>query len=188
MQGAVSEHCNALASVGVEGRLVRTPKDLDSLDALIIPGGESTAISRMITQNGLRSPIKSFAKDKPVMGTCAGLILCAAEITGADGAQARPGAPLVEPLGLMPICAHRNGFGRQVESFEAPLAIEGIGSDIPAVFIRAPYIERAQPEVKILAHVEDKAVVAQYGKVLALSFHPELSDDLRIMEYFCRTA
>lgn len=186
LQGAVSEHMKALAAVGVAGVLVRKPADLDGLDGLILPGGESTVLSRLMRQTGLYDPLKTFAAERPVMGTCAGLILCASSVAEVsdNGETSAPHA--VEPLGLMPICASRNGFGRQVDSFEATIAVEGIGENIPAIFIRAPYIASASPEVRILARVEDRAVMAQHGRILVMAFHPELADDPRIMEYFSR--
>lgn len=191
LQGAVSEHLNALAAVGVTGVPVGRPQELDGLDALIIPGGESTAISRLIRWNALSDPIRAFAKEKPVLGTCAGLILCATEVVSSEIAQKSHANPAgqhgtVAPLGLLPLCASRNGFGRQTESFELDLDVEDVGENIPAVFIRAPYIAEASSEVTVMARVEGKAVMARYGAILVTAFHPELTGDLRIMEYFCR--
>ncbi|SBW02958.1 Glutamine amidotransferase subunit PdxT [uncultured delta proteobacterium] len=191
LQGAVSEHLSMLERAGVAGAPVRRPLDLEGCDGLIIPGGESTAISRLIRQNGLFGPIRRFAGERCVMGTCAGLVLCGTEVSGTGGAMPGEtgadgeGAATLEPLGIMDIAVSRNGFGRQVDSFEAPLDIKGIGRDVPAVFIRAPYIERAGKGVTVLATCKGKIVAAENRTVLVTAFHPELTDDLRILRYFC---
>lgn len=193
LQGAVSEHLDMLGRIGVRGLPAKLPGDLAGLDGLIIPGGESTAISRLIRQNGLREPIREFAKNRPVLGTCAGLILCAAHAQGSGGALPGCGnAPdpktRLEPLGLIDIRASRNGFGRQADSFELHLDVEGVGTGIPAVFIRAPYIEEAGPGVRVMAAVDGKAVMAEAGNVLVTAFHPELTGDVRVHAYFCAKA
>lgn len=186
MQGAVSEHLAAARKLGFAGIPVKTPDELRKSDALIIPGGESTAISRLIQKNGLFDAIREFAGSKPVFGTCAGLILCGKNILGQENAEHK-----VVPLELMESTVSRNGFGRQVDSFEVNLDVEGVGADIPAVFIRAPYIEEVGPGVKVLAKVEhpgiqgSKIVAAEYENILVAAFHPELTEDLRLMEYFC---
>jgi 5'-phosphate synthase pdxT subunit len=186
LQGAVAEHIAAAQKLGFAGLPVKTPAELARADALVLPGGESTAISRLICKNGLFEPIQAFARQKPVFGTCAGLILCGTTILGQDEARFK-----VEPLGLMESTVSRNGFGRQVDSFETGLDIEGIGRDVPGVFIRAPYIEEVGPGVKVLARLEHpglagpKIVMAECGNILVASFHPELTSDLRVMEYFC---
>ena len=180
-----------LERAGVAGAPVRRPLDLQDLDGLIIPGGESTAISRLVRQNGLFDPIRKFAKERCVLGTCAGLVLCGTEVSGTGGAMpgenetGGEGNAKLEPLGIMDMAVSRNGFGRQVDSFEAPLEIKGIGKDIPAVFIRAPYIERAGTGVTVLASCNGKIVAAENRTVLVTAFHPELTDDLRILRYFC---
>lgn len=191
LQGAVSEHAAMFGRAGACACPVKRPQDLEGLDGLVIPGGESTAISRLIRQNGLFEPIRAFVKDHPVMGTCAGLILCGTEVTGDGGAmpgEARlagdNGVERPQPLALMDAAVNRNGFGRQVDSFETALDIDGIGHGVPAVFIRAPYIERFGPTVKPLASVDGKTVMAESGTVLVMAFHPELTDDLRIAAYF----
>ncbi len=175
LQGAVSEHLDMARRAGADSLAVNSPDDLVRADALVIPGGESTAISRLIRQNGLQEPIRAFARSHPVLGTCAGLILCGREISG----------PVKEPqpLGLMDITVERNGFGRQTDSFETPLAVEGLGS-IPAVFIRAPYIRSAGPGARVLASVDGKMVMAEQGNILVAAFHPELTDDLTVYRYF----
>ncbi|KFA58873.1 glutamine amidotransferase subunit PdxT [Gilliamella sp. Choc4-2] len=176
LQGAVSEHISMLNSIdNVQATLVQKPEQLANLDGLIIPGGESTTISRLIKQNGLIEPIKQLAKQgKGVLGTCAGLVLCGKTTTHNE----------VEQLGLIDISVERNGFGRQINSFETLLNIELIGQQIPAVFIRAPYIIKASKQVKQLAFVNDHCVMAQQDNILVCSFHPELTVDNRIMRYF----
>lgn len=176
LQGAVTEHLQMLAQLQVEGVAIKHAADLANLDALIIPGGESTAISRLIQQQGMYEKIQQFANDHPVLGTCAGLILCGTHIINDDGK--------VKPLGLIDITVERNGFGRQVDSFEVTLPIEGIAADIPAVFIRAPFIASVGEGVKVLATIDKKIVMAEQGKVLVMAFHPELTTDTRLFEYF----
>lgn len=178
LQGAVSEHLQMLTQLQVKGLAVKHAEDLTKIDALIIPGGESTAISRLIQQQGMFTKIKQFANDHPVMGTCAGLILCGTHIINDDGK--------VKPLGLIDITVERNGFGRQVDSFEVDLPIKGIATDIPAVFIRAPFIASVGEGVKVLATIDNKIVMAEQGKVLVMAFHPELTKDTRLFEYFIK--
>lgn len=176
LQGAVSEHIRALAKLSVKAVLVNNIDDLKQVDALIIPGGESTTISRLIQSRGLYEAIQLFAKDHPVMGTCAGLILCAKEINHSEGK--------VIPLGLIDICVERNGFGRQVDSFETLLDVDKIGEQIPAVFIRAPYIKSVGRGVCALATVEGKIIMAEQKNILVTAFHPELNEDSRVLAYF----
>ena len=175
LQGAVSEHLDMARRAGAYSLAVTSPDDLAQADALVIPGGESTAISRLIRLYGLADPIRSFAKERPVLGTCAGLILCGREIGGPDKEP--------QPLGLMDITVERNGFGRQADSFETPLTVEGMGT-VPAVFIRAPYIQSAGPGARVLASVGGRAVMAEQGNILVAAFHPELTDDLTVYRYF----
>ena len=177
LQGAVAEHMAQLARLHMVGAPIKTPEDLATVDALIIPGGESTAISRLLQQSGLHEAIQTFAKSKPVMGTCAGLILCGTTISGPE--------QKVVPLQLMECVVSRNGFGRQVDSFETQLHASGIGEDIQAVFIRAPYIEQVGKDVTVLAELDGKIVMAESKNVLVMSFHPELTDDTRVLAYFC---
>ncbi len=191
LQGAVSEHLAMAEKAGMRGVPVKRPETLEEVDGLIIPGGESTAISRLIRQNRLFDPIRDFARTRPVLGTCAGLILCGAAISGdgglppgrreAEDGLVREGP---EPLGLLDIDVSRNGFGRQVDSFETMLAMENVGQDVQAIFIRAPYIRRAGEGVRVLAEVEGKIVAAESGNVLVTAFHPELGEDLRVFGYF----
>lgn len=177
LQGAFIEHEKKLQGLGVDVVEVRLPQDLDGLDGLIIPGGESTTIGKLAEIYGLVEPLTRFAREKPVWGTCAGMIFMARDI----GMQ----QPL---LGLMDIVVERNAFGRQVDSFETGLKIEGLegGEPFPAIFIRAPRIANVNDEaVQVLAQLEDgTAVAARQGDWLVTSFHPELSDDDRLHRYF----
>ena len=175
LQGAISEHMDMLGRLGAEGVFVKKRADLSALDALIIPGGESTAISKLVRKNDMEDAVREFAGQRPILGTCAGLILCGGSVAGPEQ-EARP-------LGLMDTVVERNGFGRQVNSFEAELSVAGIGV-VPAVFIRAPYICSAGTQVRVMASIDDKIVMAEQGKVLVTAFHPELADDLRIFTYF----
>lgn len=175
LQGDFAEHESMLNRLNVASREVRLPVDLEDLDALIIPGGESTTIARLMEAYGLVSPIQQFAANKPVWGTCAGMILMARRATTLD----RP------TLDLMDIEVERNAFGRQVDSFEADLDVADIEGPVPAVFIRAPLIRSVGEGVKVLAKLENGAIVAaRQGHLLATAFHPELTDDLRMHRYF----
>ena len=176
LQGAVSEHITMLKSLdSVQAIAVKHPEQLAELDGLIIPGGESTTISRLIKQNGLFEPIKQFAQQgKGILGTCAGLVLCGKTTTHNE----------VEQLALIDICVERNGFGRQINSFETKLDVKLIGQQIPAVFIRAPYIAKAGEHVEQLAFIDEHCVMAKQKNILVCSFHPELTHDNRIMHYF----
>jgi len=177
-QGAFLEHIASLQRLGVEAFPVRLPRDLAQVDGLIIPGGESTSISKLMLDYNLVEEVKNLAKNGlPIFGTCAGLILLAKEIT--DGNR-------VEPLRLMDIKVRRNAFGRQRESFEADLSIPALGAKpFHAVFIRAPIIEQIDSGVKVLAKLDNGPIVAvREGKLLASAFHPELTDDLRFHQYF----
>ncbi|MBD1371960.1 pyridoxal 5'-phosphate synthase glutaminase subunit PdxT [Hazenella sp. IB182357] len=175
LQGAVREHIHLLNQAGAEATAVKRAEQLQDLDGLIIPGGESTAIAKLMNQYQLKEPILNMHQQgKPIFGTCAGLILVANQVEG-----------LTEPhLNLIDIAVKRNAFGRQKESFEADLSIEGVGDNFTAVFIRAPYIERVGPEVHILAKMDGKIVAARQGTVMGAAFHPELTDDLRVHQYF----
>jgi 5'-phosphate synthase pdxT subunit len=176
LQGDFSEHAAMLRRLNAEVREVRLPGDLEGLDCLIIPGGESTTITRLMAMYGLLEPLRAFAAHRPVWGTCAGMIVIAKHATDLDR----------ETLGLMDISVVRNAFGRQVDSFETDLEIaEVTGGPFHAVFIRAPLIKDAGPGVKVLAQIEGQGIVAaRQGRLLATSFHPELTNDLRLHEYF----
>jgi len=177
VQGAFAEHIATLFKLAVEALPARLPSELRSLDGLIIPGGESTTISRLMLDYNLASEIRNLAKSGiPILGTCAGMILLAKKISDADA----------EPLGLMDITVRRNAFGRQRDSFEAELAIPALGEKpFPGVFIRAPIIEQASSNVEILTRLNKATIVAaRQGKLLVSAFHPELTSDLRFHKYF----
>ena len=175
LQGAFIEHIKTLRRLGVEAVEVRLPEQLAALDALIIPGGESTTIGKLASTYGLLEPLRQFAAEKPVWGTCAGMIMLARDI-GRD-------QPL---LGVRDIAVDRNAFGRQADSFEADLPIPEIGPEpFHAVFIRAPIVTHTENGVEVLARLEDGPVVAvRQGKALATAFHPELTPDDRLHRYF----
>lgn len=170
IQGDFEAHAKALGRLDCEALEVRRPAQLASLDGLIVPGGESTTISKGLVAYGLEQPIRDFAlAGRPVFGTCAGLIM-------ADRNH----------LGLIDIVASRNAFGRQVKSFEADLQVHGLGDEpVRAVFIRAPWIESHGAGVDVLADIEGHPVVARERNVLVAAFHPELTDDLRMHALFC---
>jgi 5'-phosphate synthase pdxT subunit len=175
LQGAVAEHIRMLSLAGAEGIAIKTIEQLDEIDGIIIPGGESTTIGKLMRTYGFIEALQQFSDDKkPIFGTCAGLILIAKEISGQDQAH----------LQLMDMKVARNAFGRQRESFETDLAIAGIADDVRAVFIRAPLIEEVGSDVDILAEYEGQIVAAQQGHLLAASYHPELTDDYRMHAYF----
>ncbi|MDH7577652.1 MAG: pyridoxal 5'-phosphate synthase glutaminase subunit PdxT [Bacillota bacterium] len=180
MQGAFREHARALERCGCTVLEVRMPRDVEEIEALVLPGGESTTIGKLVFDFGLAEPILGRAQaGLPVFGTCAGAVLLARDIVGSD--QKR--------LGLMDIRIHRNAYGRQVDSFETDLEIPFLGAEpFPAVFIRAPLIEAAGPEVEVLARYREGIVLARQGRVLAATFHPELTPDLRIHRYFLELA
>ncbi|CFX24372.1 Glutamine amidotransferase subunit PdxT [Syntrophomonas zehnderi OL-4] len=174
LQGAFREHERALQKCGAKARQVRTRDELEQVDALIIPGGESTAISRLMQTFQLDEEIiERNRQGMAIWGTCAGMILLAHEIVG-----------IKQPtLGLMNTAVVRNGFGRQADSFEADLDIEGIGSG-KGLFIRAPYVQKVWGQANILACFEEKIVMVEEGKLLATAFHPELTANLSIHDYF----
>jgi 5'-phosphate synthase pdxT subunit len=165
LQGAFREHVAMLRRLGAEAVEVRLPEQLRGLDGLVIPGGESTAMLRLMRLYGLDEAIRAFPA--PIFGTCAGMIVLDRE-----------------RLGLIDLVVERNAFGRQVASFEAPLEIEGEEEPFTAVFIRAPWIADAGPNVAILAEVDGHPVLAREGRILVASFHPELTDDTRVHERF----
>jgi len=173
VQGAVREHMNAIREIGATPVEVRLPRDLVDLDAIVLPGGESTTMRKLIDEYGLREPIAAMARGgAPVLGTCAGMILLARDI--ADG-----GEPV---FGLLDIEVRRNGYGRQLHSFEAELDTPGLeGGPLHGVFIRAPVVAEVGPSVEVLARDPDGHPVAvRQGRVLATAFHPELTDDRRL--------
>ena len=176
LQGAFREHVAAVASLGATAREVRQLKDIEGIDALIIPGGESTTIGKLLNEWNMLEPLRQRILDgMPVYGSCAGLILLCREIENSD--QPR--------LGVLDATVRRNAFGRQVDSFETDLSIPEIGADpIPAVFIRAPVITGVGAGVTVLAEVKGQAVAVRQNNILATSFHPELTPDTRMHSYF----
>lgn len=175
LQGAVKEHIQQIELLGHEAVAVKTSDDLRGIDGLILPGGESTTIGKMLERNDWLEPIKAMAQQGvPMFGTCAGLILLAKKIRNSKTPH----------LSLMDVEVERNSFGRQVDSFEVPLSIPSIGDEITAVFIRAPHIVSIGEHVEILATYEERIVLARDGQFLGCSFHPELTDDVRILEFF----
>lgn len=176
LQGAFDEHARRLRELGAEAVAVRLPGQLDPLDGLIIPGGESTTIGKLATSYGLIEPLREFARSQPTWGTCAGMIFLAKDI----GIDRQP------ILGVMDVTVNRNAFGRQVDSFEVLLHIRPLG-EVPfrAVFIRAPIVTAVQPGVDVLGTLDDGRIVAvQQGHLLATAFHPELTSDHRLHAYF----
>ncbi|MED1781027.1 pyridoxal 5'-phosphate synthase glutaminase subunit PdxT [Brevibacillus fortis] len=175
LQGAVAEHVRMLEEVGATAVPVKKVEELDDLDGLVIPGGESTTISKLMHKYGFMEAVQEFGKaNKPIFGTCAGAILLAKRIQGQDDCH----------LGLMEIKVERNAFGRQKESFEVLMPVAGVAADYPAVFIRAPYIMEVGENGQVLAKHEDKIVVARSGHYLVAAFHPELTEDTRLHKYF----
>jgi len=178
LQGDFIEHINIMRQLGVETSEVRLPGELDGLDGLIIPGGESTTMLKLMQSYKFTQPLRELAESGfPIWGTCAGIICLAKEISSHD----------MVTLGVMDITVQRNAFGRQVDSFETELIIPALGEKpFPAVFIRAPLIERVGEQVDVLARINNDGniVAARQGKMLVSSFHPELTTDFRFHEYF----
>ncbi|HKA94320.1 MAG TPA: pyridoxal 5'-phosphate synthase glutaminase subunit PdxT [Acidimicrobiia bacterium] len=179
LQGAFREHREVLDALGVEAIEVRVPEHLGGLDALFIPGGESTTIGKLLDTSGLREPLRAALSERlPVFGTCAGLILLADDVRDGDAVRA-PAA-----LGGLDCTVVRNAYGRQRESFEARLAVDGLDGGFPGVFIRAPVIDRVGADVEVLAVHDAHPVLVRQGTTWAASFHPELSGDLRLHQRF----
>jgi 5'-phosphate synthase pdxT subunit len=178
LQGAVREHASALSELGAHPVEVRTLEDLSGVDALVLPGGESTTMSLLLESSGLFDPVASaLAEGMPVFGTCAGMILLASDVL--DGRLDQ------RFFGAIDLTVRRNAFGRQVDSFETSLDVDGLGEQpFDAVFIRAPFVERAGEGVEVLATVDGHPVLCRSGSVLVAAFHPELSPDLRIHSLF----
>ena len=177
MQGAFAEHISILRNLEVDTMPVRLPQQLVELDGLVIPGGESTTITRLLQSYDLMDKISSLANNGlPIFGTCAGMIVLAKEISDST----------IQPIGVMAIKVRRNAFGRQRESFESDLSIPVLGEKpFPGVFIRAPVIEQANSNVEVIARLADNQMVAaRQGNLLACAFHPELTDDTRLHKYF----
>lgn len=178
LQGDVVEHLGALEESGVQAVPVKSKEDLGRVDGLIIPGGESTTVMKLLDRFDLAGPIVARTREgMPLWGTCMGMIVVARDVTGTQQPT----------LGLMDISVRRNAFGRQNESAEVSLRIPALGGkDFPAVFIRAPWVERAGRAVEVLAERDGRAVMVRQENMLATSFHPELSGDRRVHEYFIR--
>jgi 5'-phosphate synthase pdxT subunit len=179
LQGGFRPHVEALSALGADALEVRLPRDLTQADALVLPGGESTTVGRLLQTSELVGPLRErLASGMPVLGTCAGLILLSAEVLD--------GRPDQVPLGAIDLTVRRNAHGRQNESFEAPLEITGLsGGPFPGVFIRAPGIERIGEGVDVLARLSDGVpVAARQGAVTVCAFHPELAGDLRFHQHF----
>jgi len=180
LQGAFREHRRVLESLGVTVREVRLPADLPGLSGLVLPGGESTTMGKLMLDYGLREPIRAFhAAGGAVFGTCAGAILMSGAVRGAP-----PQFGTQPSLDLMDIVVQRNAFGRQVDSFQGPLVVDGLDAPFPAMFIRAPVIESVGEGVQVLARQGEQVVLAREGRLLASSFHPELTRDARIHQLF----
>jgi 5'-phosphate synthase pdxT subunit len=177
LQGAFRAHAERLLSIGAHVAEVRTPAQLESVDALVMPGGESTTMSNLLTSSGLYDPIADRIADHlPVFGTCAGMILLADKILD--------GRPDQQSFGALDITVRRNGYGRQINSFETDLAIDGLDDAFHGVFIRAPRVESIGPDIEVLARHEDDPVLVRRGNVMAACFHPELTIDTRLHEVF----
>ncbi len=183
LQGASARHAEALAALGAHPVDVRVPEDLAGVDALVVPGGESTTMSRLLETSRLFDPVaERLADGIPAFGTCAGMILLAADVLD--------GRPDQRTFGAVDVAVRRNAFGRQVDSFETALEVAGLpGGGFPATFIRAPVVERVGDEVEVLATVDGsdgrrRPVLCRQGSVLVAAFHPELSDDLRLHQFF----
>lgn len=178
LQGAVREHIQMLESCGAQGVSVKRPSGLDGIDALVIPGGESTTMEKLMGAHGFIEPIRELCEEGfPIFGTCAGLVIMAKEIEGKHS----------DTLAVMDIGVRRNAFGRQVDSFEESIVVEGIPEEeepFNAVFIRAPLVTSVGKGVEVMAKLDEDIVMVRQGRNLATSFHPELTSDRRIHEYF----
>ena len=180
LQGAFIEHINIMRQLGVEALPIRLPGELNDLDGLIIPGGESTSILNLMQSFDFAQPLRELAQAGfPILGTCAGMVCLAKRLSNSNNSN-------LEPLGLMDMEVRRNAFGRQVDSFETELPVTSLGQEpFPCVFIRAPIIESADPQIEILAKLPNGvAAAARQGKLVATAFHPELTSDLRFHRYF----
>jgi len=178
LQGAFREHREVLDALDIECVEVRVPEHLGGVDALILPGGESTTMTRLLDTSGLREPLVGLLRDGlPALGTCAGLILLAVEVLDGRADQ--------EPLGVLDVTVRRNAYGRQRDSFEADLDVDGLaGPSFPGVFIRSPVVERIGTRIEVLAEYAGEPVLVRGGAVWGSTFHPELSGDLRVHQRF----
>jgi pyridoxal 5'-phosphate synthase pdxT subunit len=177
LQGAFGIHQTRLRQLGVHAPLVRTPADLVGIDAIVLPGGESTTMSHLLTTSGLFDELKARLSDgMAVFGTCAGMILCATEVL--DGRPDQRGFDLID------LTVRRNGYGRQLDSFESDLDVDGLDVDFHAVFIRAPLVERVGEDVEVLARHDGVPVLVRNARCTVAAFHPELTDDTRLHRLF----
>ncbi|MEO6987356.1 MAG: pyridoxal 5'-phosphate synthase glutaminase subunit PdxT [Aquihabitans sp.] len=177
LQGAIAPHADAFASLGVTTSEVRTPEQLAGVDALVLPGGESTTVSKLLVTSGLDGPLRRrIAEGLPVLGTCAGMIVLAGSVLDGRADQ--------RSYGAIDITVRRNAFGRQVDSFEADLDVDGLDDPFHAVFIRAPFVETVGPGVEVLARVDGHPVLCRQGSILVSAFHPELTADHRLHRLF----
>lgn len=180
LQGDTREHLAALREAGADAMTVRRAEELHSVDALVIPGGESTAMTHLLREFELLEPLRArLAEGMPAYGSCAGMILLASEILDA-GVTGRDAAPL---RGI-DMTVRRNAFGRQVDSFEGDIEFEGLNTPVHAVFIRAPWVERVGPDVRVLGKAAEHIVAVRQGRMLATAFHPEMTGDRRIHQLF----
>lgn len=177
LQGAFDVHRQRLEQLGASAPLVRTANDLDGLDAIVLPGGESTTMSRLLTTSGLFDDLKGRLIDGlPVFGTCAGMILCATDVL--DGRPDQRGFDLID------LTVRRNGYGRQLDSFEVDLDVDGLSDAFHAVFIRAPFVERVGADIEVLACHDGVPVLVRSARCTVAAFHPELTDDARLHQLF----
>ena len=178
LQGAFREQVETLEALGADTALVKTPQQLSGIDGIVLPGGESTTVDKLLDSSGLRAPLREALRDgMPALAVCAGLIVLAGEVVDGRADQ--------QPLGAIDVTVRRNGYGRQRESFEADLAVRGLaGEAFPGIFIRAPVVERVGPGVEVLAEYDGTPVLGRDGTVLFATFHPELAGDLRVHQLF----
>lgn len=177
LQGGFAEHQRALSDVGATPREVRVASDMDDLDAVVLPGGESTTMSKLLDSAGLRGRLaESLSGGLPAFGTCAGMILLATEVEGGRDDQ--------RSFGAIDLKVRRNAYGAQLESFESDIVVKGLDQPFPSVFIRAPKVERVGEKVEVLSELEGEPVLCRQGSVMVAAFHPELSADRRIHEMF----
>jgi 5'-phosphate synthase pdxT subunit len=177
LQGDFEAHQKALERAGAEAVQVRTPSELEQVQALVIPGGESSTMLKLLNETGMMKPLQTFADSKPVFGTCAGAILVAKKVSN----------PVQEALGVMDIWVERNAYGRQLDSRIVNLESEGLeGGELEAVFIRAPIIRKVGNDVRVLARYNGDPVLVEQGRHVVATFHPELTDDPRVHELFLR--
>lgn len=180
LQGAFAKHVDALRACDVEADEVRTEEQLRTVDALVLPGGESTTMSKLLTSQGLTEPLRHrLADGMPVFGTCAGMILLSSEIIDARSEQFS--------FGRIDLAVQRNGYGRQIASFETDLDVVGLDAPFRAIFIRAPKVDRIGADVEVLASVDDVPVLCRSGAIVVASFHPELTNDTRLHQLFIET-